>query len=55
MVLYDRVVEHVKMRHFERGYHQVKAPIILNEDLWHRSGHWTTSTTTCTSRKLMKR
>ena len=40
MVLYDRVVEHVKMRHFERGYHQVKAPIILNEDLWHRSGHW---------------
>ena len=40
MVLYDTVVEYVKRMHFERGYQQVKGPIILNEELWHRSGHW---------------
>jgi len=40
MVLYDTVVDHVKRMHFDRGYQQVKGPIILNEDLWHRSGHW---------------
>lgn len=26
--------------HTKRGYQEVKTPIILNEDLWHRSGHW---------------
>ena len=26
--------------HKEEGYVEVKTPIILNEDLWHRSGHW---------------
>ena len=40
MVLYDTVVDHVKRMHFDRGYQQVKAPLILNEELWHRSGHW---------------
>lgn len=24
----------------ERGYGEIKTPIILNEALWHRSGHW---------------
>ena len=24
----------------ERGYGQIMTPLILNEDLWHRSGHW---------------
>ncbi|MDO5047062.1 MAG: threonine--tRNA ligase [Anaerococcus sp.] len=24
----------------ERGYGEIKTPLILNEDLWHRSGHW---------------
>ena len=24
----------------ERGYGEIKTPMILNEDLWHRSGHW---------------
>jgi threonyl-tRNA synthetase len=40
MVLYDTVVAHVKQMHDDRGYQQVKAPLILNEELWHRSGHW---------------
>ena len=24
----------------DRGYVEIKTPMILNEDLWHRSGHW---------------
>lgn len=26
--------------HIEHGYQEIKTPIILNEELWHRSGHW---------------
>lgn len=38
--LYDTVVEHCKARHLASGYQQVRAPLILSEVLWHRSGHW---------------
>lgn len=24
----------------ERGYGEIKSPLIMNEELWHRSGHW---------------
>ena len=27
-------------KHIEAGYQEIKTPIILNEQLWHRSGHW---------------
>jgi threonyl-tRNA synthetase len=40
MVLYNTVVNYWKKIHLEEGYLEVKTPIILNEDLWHRSGHW---------------
>jgi len=26
--------------HKEAGYVEIKTPVILNEELWHRSGHW---------------
>ncbi|NMB08894.1 MAG: threonine--tRNA ligase [Tissierellia bacterium] len=26
--------------HIKRGYDEIKTPLILSEDLWHRSGHW---------------
>ena len=26
--------------HRENGYEEIKTPMILNEELWHRSGHW---------------
>ncbi|MFA7411385.1 MAG: threonine--tRNA ligase [Tissierellaceae bacterium] len=26
--------------HIRAGYEEIKTPLILNEDLWHRSGHW---------------
>ncbi|HPR64968.1 MAG TPA: threonine--tRNA ligase [Thermoanaerobaculia bacterium] len=38
--LYDTVVNHCKKKHDDRGYVQVKAPLILSESLWHQSGHW---------------
>ncbi len=40
MRLYDKIVEYAKKKHFEKGYVQVKGPIILNEELWKQSGHW---------------
>lgn len=40
MRLYDNIVNYVKEKHFEKKYVQVKGPIILNEELWRRSGHW---------------
>src|SRR5699024_5783299 len=24
----------------KRGYGEIKTPLIMNEDLWHQSGHW---------------
>ena len=27
-------------KHAEAGYYEIKTPIMLNEELWHRSGHW---------------
>lgn len=26
--------------HAKRGYQEIRTPMILNEELWHRSGHW---------------
>ncbi|MEJ5166190.1 MAG: threonine--tRNA ligase [Thermoanaerobaculia bacterium] len=40
MRLYDNIVNYVKEKHYEKKYVQVKGPIILNEELWRRSGHW---------------
>ena len=40
MVLYNTVLDYWRKIHQEAGYHEVKTPIILNEELWHKSGHW---------------
>lgn len=40
MRLYDNIINYIKSKHFEKKYVQVKGPIILNEELWKRSGHW---------------
>lgn len=29
-----------RKKHVENGYQEIKTPIMLNEELWHRSGHW---------------
>ncbi|HEX7511127.1 MAG TPA: threonine--tRNA ligase [Chitinivibrionales bacterium] len=40
MVLYNTVMDYSRARHVAAGYQEVKTPMILNEELWHRSGHW---------------
>jgi threonyl-tRNA synthetase len=40
MVLYNAVIDYSRGRHVAAGYQEVKTPMILNEELWHRSGHW---------------
>jgi threonyl-tRNA synthetase len=36
-----RLVEREVRRHLERGgYAEIKTPQVLDEELWHRSGHW---------------
>ncbi len=40
MVLRNILEDFWRREHRKRGYQEVKTPIILNEELWHRSGHW---------------
>ncbi|MCL2169028.1 MAG: threonine--tRNA ligase, partial [Defluviitaleaceae bacterium] len=40
MVLRNLVEEFWRKTHTKFGYTEIKTPIILNQDLWHRSGHW---------------
>lgn len=39
-IVYDELVNFWKEKHLEAGYEQIRTPIILNEELWHQSGHW---------------
>jgi threonyl-tRNA synthetase len=40
MVIWNSIVDFWRSVHDRYGYHEIKTPIILNEELWHRSGHW---------------
>jgi len=40
MVLRNILEDYWRLEHKKRGYQEIKTPIILNEELWHRSGHW---------------
>ena len=40
MVLRNFLEEYWREEHRKAGYQEIKTPIILNEELWHRSGHW---------------
>jgi len=40
MVIRNELENYWRDLHRKRGYQEIKTPIILNEDLWHRSGHW---------------
>ncbi|MHB0913614.1 MAG: threonine--tRNA ligase [Armatimonadota bacterium] len=41
-IVYNQIVEHWRKIHREHGYQEVRTPSILNEKLWHQSGHWDT-------------
>ena len=40
MVLRNTLLEYWREVHKKYGYVEISTPIILNQDLWHRSGHW---------------
>lgn len=40
MVLRNVLEDFWRKLHKENGYVEIKTPMILNEELWHRSGHW---------------
>lgn len=40
MVIRNLLEEFWRDEHFKRGYGEIKTPMILNESLWHQSGHW---------------
>ena len=40
MVLRNRLEDFWRLQHAQRGYKEIKTPIILNRELWIRSGHW---------------
>ncbi len=40
MILRNILEDFWRKSHAKRGYEEVKTPIILNEQLWHTSGHW---------------
>lgn len=40
MVLRNTLEEYWRQEHSKAGYQEIRSPMILNEELWHRSGHW---------------
>jgi threonyl-tRNA synthetase len=40
MVIWNAITDFWRCVHAKYGYQEIKTPIILNEQLWHRSGHW---------------
>ncbi|MDO5718127.1 MAG: threonine--tRNA ligase [Tissierellia bacterium] len=40
MIVRNELEDFWKKVHVEKGYGEIKTPIILNEALWHQSGHW---------------
>lgn len=40
MVLRNLLEDYWREEHRKRGYVEIKTPIMLHEELWHRSGHW---------------
>ncbi|MBP7653791.1 threonine--tRNA ligase [Candidatus Dependentiae bacterium] len=40
MILWNIVVDYIKKKLRDADYKEIKTPLILIEDLWHRSGHW---------------
>jgi threonyl-tRNA synthetase len=40
MIIWNEIVAFVQWLNRKYGYQEIRTPIILNEELWHRSGHW---------------
>jgi len=40
MIIWNSIVDFWRAVHDRCGYREIKTPIILNEELWQKSGHW---------------
>ena len=40
MIIRNELENFWREEHTKAGYQEIKTPMILNADLWHRSGHW---------------
>jgi threonyl-tRNA synthetase len=40
MIVWNEIIDFWRSVHKKYEYQEVKTPIMLNESLWHRSGHW---------------
>ncbi len=40
MILQNQILGFWRAEHEALGYHEIKTPMMLNEELWHRSGHY---------------
>jgi len=40
MILRNELISFWRNEHKKAGYVEINTPLILNEELWHRSGHW---------------
>ena len=40
MIIRNKLLEFWRAEHSRAGYEEISTPLILNEELWHRSGHW---------------
>ncbi|MFO0399909.1 MAG: threonine--tRNA ligase [Sphingobacteriia bacterium] len=40
MVVLNELQNYLRERLYASGYEEIKTPVILNEKLWHQSGHW---------------
>ena len=40
MILRNQLEAFWREEHTKNGYEEIRTPIILSEELWHRSGHW---------------
>lgn len=40
MIVWNEMLDFMRQMNRKYGYKEVRTPIILNEELWHRSGHW---------------
>ncbi len=40
MIIWNAIIDFWRSVHEKYGYMEIKTPVILNEELWHKSGHW---------------
>lgn len=40
MIVRNELERFWRIEHTKAGYKEIKTPIIMNEELWHKSGHW---------------